>query len=123
MAFGGRSLTEEWIDNAGPFRDVVISLLASLAKQERVRIQERVRAGLERAKVKGTKSGRAIGRPKAVFDRGLAKQLRQEGMSLGGHRPQAGRRAADGDHAPPGAGPGGPGDLQTDRAVDLLQAR
>ena len=31
-----RSLTEPWIDSAGPFRDVIISLLASLAKQERV---------------------------------------------------------------------------------------
>ena len=33
-----RSLTEPWIDSAGPFPDV-ISLLASLAKQERVRIR------------------------------------------------------------------------------------
>ena len=45
-----RSFTEPWIDSAGPFRDVVISLLASLAKQERVRISQRVRAGLERAR-------------------------------------------------------------------------
>jgi DNA invertase Pin-like site-specific DNA recombinase len=43
-----RSFTEPWIDSAGPFRDVVISLLASLAKQERIRIKERVRAGLDR---------------------------------------------------------------------------
>jgi DNA invertase Pin-like site-specific DNA recombinase len=78
-----RSLTEPWIDSAGPFRDVVIALLASLAKQERVRIQERVRAGLERAKVKGTKSGRAIGRPRAVFDRERARQLRRGGKSWG----------------------------------------
>ena len=35
-----RSLTEPWIDSAGPFRDVIVSLLASLAKQERVRISE-----------------------------------------------------------------------------------
>jgi DNA invertase Pin-like site-specific DNA recombinase len=76
-----RSLTEPSIDSAGPFRDVVISLLASLAKQERIRIQERVRAGLERAKVKGTKSGRAIGRPKAVFDREQARRLRRDGHS------------------------------------------
>jgi DNA invertase Pin-like site-specific DNA recombinase len=78
-----RSLTEEWIDNAGPFRDVVISLLASLVKQERVRIQERVQAGLERARLKGTKSGSAIGRPKVVFDRERARQLRREGKSWG----------------------------------------
>jgi DNA invertase Pin-like site-specific DNA recombinase len=29
-----RSLTEPWIDSVGPFRDVIISLLASLAKQD-----------------------------------------------------------------------------------------
>jgi DNA invertase Pin-like site-specific DNA recombinase len=40
-----RSFTEPWIDSAGPFRDVVISLLASLAKQERTRLKERVKAG------------------------------------------------------------------------------
>ena len=46
-----RSLTEPWIDSAGPLRDVIISLLASLTKQERVRISERVRAGLRREAV------------------------------------------------------------------------
>ena len=60
-----RSLTEPWIDSAGPFRDVIISLLASLAKQERVRISERVRAGLTRAK-QFERSGRSIGRPPGI---------------------------------------------------------
>ena len=78
-----RSFTEPWIDSAGPFRDVVISLLASLAKQERVRISQRVRAGLERAKATGTRSGRPIGRPRAVFDRTLAVELRTQRLSWG----------------------------------------
>ena len=78
-----RSFTEPWIDSAGPFRDVVISLLASLAKQERVRISQRVRAGLERAKATGTRSGRPIGRPRSVFDRSLAVERRQQGLSWG----------------------------------------
>ena len=76
-----RSLTEPWIDSAGPFRDVIISLLASLAKQERSRISERVRAGLHRAKHLGTKSGRPIGRPPAVFRRDQAMELRAAGIS------------------------------------------
>jgi DNA invertase Pin-like site-specific DNA recombinase len=76
-----RSFTEPWIDSAGPFRDVVISLLASLAKQERVRISQRVRAGLERAKATGTRSGRPIGRPRAVFNRSLAIELRRQRAS------------------------------------------
>jgi DNA invertase Pin-like site-specific DNA recombinase len=76
-----RSLTEPWIDSAGPFRDVIISLLASLAKQERVRISERVRAGLTRAKQYGTRSGRSIGRPQAVFNRDRVLELRWQGHS------------------------------------------
>jgi len=76
-----RSLTEPWIDSAGPFRDVLISLLASLAKQERVRISERVRAGLTRAKQYGTRSGRSIGRPRALFQRDRALELRTQGLS------------------------------------------
>jgi DNA invertase Pin-like site-specific DNA recombinase len=76
-----RSLTEPWIDSAGPFRDVIISLLASLAKQERVRISERVRAGLKRARQFGTRSGRSIGRPRALFQRDRALELRHQGFS------------------------------------------
>lgn len=76
-----RSLTEPWIDSAGPFRDVVISLLASLAKQERARLVERVRAGMDRAKEKGTKSGKPIGRPRVVFRRDEVIRLRGDGLS------------------------------------------
>lgn len=76
-----RSLMEPWIDSVGPFRDVIVSLLASLAKQERVRLSERVRAGLVRAKQLGTRSGRPIGRPKAVFPRDRARELRTAGYS------------------------------------------
>jgi DNA invertase Pin-like site-specific DNA recombinase len=75
------SLTEPWINSAGPFRDVVISLIASIAKQERVRISERVRAGLNRAKLVGTKSGRPIGRPAAVFRHDQVSELRDRGLS------------------------------------------
>ena len=78
-----RSYTEPWIDSVGPHRGVVASLLASLARQERIRIQERTRAGLEFARQKGTKSGNPIGRPKAVFDRGQAVELRKAGWSWG----------------------------------------
>src|SRR4051794_24253393 len=52
-----RSHTERYLDSCGMFRDVVISLLATLAKQEQHRIRERVQAGMDRARVKGTRSG------------------------------------------------------------------
>jgi DNA invertase Pin-like site-specific DNA recombinase len=54
-----RSYSEQYIDSTGIFKDVVISLLATLAKQERLRISERVKLGLDRAR----KQGRIGGRP------------------------------------------------------------
>ena len=76
-----RSLTEPWLDSAGPLRDVIISLLASLAKQERTPISERIKAGLARAKSGGTRSGQPIGRPRVVFCRDLVIELRGQGLS------------------------------------------
>jgi hypothetical protein len=49
-----RSFPESSIDSLGPFRDVVISLLAALARQERIRLSERVVAGLARAQYVST---------------------------------------------------------------------
>jgi DNA invertase Pin-like site-specific DNA recombinase len=55
-----RSYTEMYLDSTGIFRDAVIGILAAIAKQEKVRISERTKAGLERAKAKG----KTLGRPK-----------------------------------------------------------
>jgi len=43
-------------------RDILLAVMASLAKQERIRHVERVKAGIERARTRGTKSGEPIGR-------------------------------------------------------------
>jgi DNA invertase Pin-like site-specific DNA recombinase len=58
---GWRSFTEQYLDSTGMFRDAVISILAVIAKQERNRISERTKAGLERARSKG----KTLGRPKS----------------------------------------------------------
>jgi DNA invertase Pin-like site-specific DNA recombinase len=76
-----RSFTEPYLDSCGMFCDAVVSILAVVAKQERVRIRERVRAWLRRAREKGARSGRPVGRPKAIFRRDQAEELRQEGHS------------------------------------------
>jgi DNA invertase Pin-like site-specific DNA recombinase len=73
-----KSFTEQYFDSCGIFRDAIISIAATLAKQERVRISERTLAGLERAR----KAGRIGGRPKLVVDRDRVRQLHAEGMSL-----------------------------------------
>ena len=76
---GFRSFTEPYLDSCGIFKDAVIAILGTIAKQERLRIQERVRAGLNRAKVQGTRSGKPIGRPRAIFARDQAQELRTQG--------------------------------------------
>jgi DNA invertase Pin-like site-specific DNA recombinase len=78
---GFRSFTEPYLDSCGIFKDAVIAILGTIAKQERVRISERVCAGLNRARSQGTKSGKPIGRPRAVFARDQARELRAQGWS------------------------------------------
>jgi len=79
-----RSFTESHLDSCGMFRDAVISILAVIAKQERVRISERVRAGLSRARAQGTRSGNPVGRSKAIFDR--AKAVERSGKIMARNR-------------------------------------
>jgi DNA invertase Pin-like site-specific DNA recombinase len=55
---GCKSFTEPYLDSCGTFKDVVISLLATMAKQERLRMGERVRAGLQHARSQGIQLGR-----------------------------------------------------------------
>jgi DNA invertase Pin-like site-specific DNA recombinase len=78
---GFRSFTEPYLDSCGIFKEAVIAILGTIAKQERVRISERVRAGLDRARSQGTKSGRPIGRPRIIFERDEVPKLREQGWS------------------------------------------
>ena len=73
-----RSHTESWLDSLGPFRDVVLALLATLAKQERKRMGERIKAGLQRAR----DEGKIFGRKKCGLDPDEVQQLKAQGMSL-----------------------------------------
>ena len=76
---GYRSFTEAYLDSCGMFRDAVVGILATIAKQERIRLSERTVAGLERARAKG----RVGGRPRVICDRKKVIELRQAGKSLG----------------------------------------
>lgn len=55
---GFKSYTEQYLDSTGIFKEAVVSILATVAKQERIRLSERTRAGIERARSKGTKLGK-----------------------------------------------------------------
>jgi DNA invertase Pin-like site-specific DNA recombinase len=75
---GCRSFTERYLDSCGIFKDAVLSILTTIAKQERIRISERVTAGLERAR----KSGSIIGRPRLVVDRDRIAELDADGWTM-----------------------------------------
>lgn len=74
---GYRSFTEQYLDSCGVFKDAVLSILATIAKQERIRLSERTIAGLEKAR----KQGRVGGRPRVVVDRERLAQLDEEGWT------------------------------------------
>src|SRR5947209_9297242 len=73
-----RSYQENYLDSCGPFKAVVISLMATLAKQERLRISERTKAGLQRAR----RAGKVLGRPRVEVDIKKLRALQDSGMSL-----------------------------------------
>lgn len=73
-----RSFMEPYFDSCGQFRDVVISIMATLAEQERINISERTKAGLKRTVREGTK----LGRPVVVVDMRLVQKRRAKGESL-----------------------------------------
>jgi DNA invertase Pin-like site-specific DNA recombinase len=74
-----RSFTECYLDSTGTFRDAIISFLATLAKQERIRLSERTKAGLERAR----KQGKVLGRPRVAVDATEIREQRAQGLSWG----------------------------------------
>src|SRR6202795_2395647 len=61
---GYRSYSEQYFDSCGIFREAVIAIIATVAKQERVRLSQRVKAGLETARAKG----KTLGRPRVAID-------------------------------------------------------
>jgi DNA invertase Pin-like site-specific DNA recombinase len=75
---GWRSFQEQWFDSCGPFKDAVISIMATLAEQERLVISERTKAGLARA----VRAGRVLGRRPTKVDLQRALQFQREGLGL-----------------------------------------
>ena len=73
-----RSYQERYFDSCGPFKDAVISIMATLAQQERLRISERTKAGLKRAK----REGKTLGRPRVDVDVEKVRQLQANGLGL-----------------------------------------
>jgi DNA invertase Pin-like site-specific DNA recombinase len=73
--------SQEALDTSTPMGKAMFTIIGAMAELERNVIRERVVAGIEHAKVHGTKSGSAIGRPPVVFDRAAVVELREAGQS------------------------------------------
>lgn len=72
------SYTEAHFRTTGPAGELMLAIAAWIAKQERLRISERTKAGMQRAKW----AGKHCGRPRRVFRLDKAQQLRKKGLSL-----------------------------------------
>jgi DNA invertase Pin-like site-specific DNA recombinase len=72
------SYREEYLRSVGVFKEAVLAILAAIAKQERVRLSERVQAGLSRARAQG----KVLGRPKAAVRHERVLKLRDRGLSI-----------------------------------------
>lgn len=78
---------------------LLFGVIASMAEFERDLIRERVRAGLAVARRNGTRSGKAIGRPKVKRERDTdakrIRQMRDDGMSYREIADELGRSTMD----------------------------
>jgi DNA invertase Pin-like site-specific DNA recombinase len=85
-----KSFTEQYLDSCGIFREAVLAILAVIAKQERIRLVERTRAGLDRYRrdfargVAQSKTGKNLppGRPRKIVDRGKIRERRAAGAKI-----------------------------------------
>ena len=72
---------QEALDTSTPMGKAMFTIIAAMAELERSIIRERVAAGVEHARRNGTRSGKPIGRPRAVFRTDLIRQLLENGLS------------------------------------------
>ena len=76
---GWRSYTQPFLDTGNEMTTgIVLSVLAAVAKQERITISERTKAGLARA----VKEGATLGRRPVRVNIDKARTLQQEGLGL-----------------------------------------
>jgi len=78
---GWRSYTQPFLDTGNEMTNgIVLSVLAAVAKQERITLSERTKAGLQRAR----RAGKRLGRRAVQVDVKTAHRLRAEGLGLRG---------------------------------------
>ncbi len=76
---GWRSYTQPFLDTGNEMTNgIVLSVLAAVAKQERITLSERTVAGLQRAR----RAGKRLGRRAVQVDVKPAHRLRAEGLGV-----------------------------------------
>lgn len=70
-------MTEQFLDSTGIWKDTIVGILATIAKQERIRVSERVKAGLERTR----RAGKKLGGPRSIVAVERIRALRGAGLS------------------------------------------
>lgn len=73
-----KSMKEPWLDPDSPTYELLLPIFAWIAKQERIRLSERVKAGMARVREKGV----SVGRPRCEADAARIRTLRQRKHSL-----------------------------------------
>lgn len=73
------SVRESWLDTTGPARMLLVAVFSWVAEYELELNRDRTKKGQQRARLRGTKSGKPIGRPRAsALMLGAAARLVQQ---------------------------------------------
>jgi DNA invertase Pin-like site-specific DNA recombinase len=75
-----KSFTEPYLDSLGPFGDVIVSMLATIAAQDLIKISENTKAALAKKKAAGVQLG-APAKSAALIAQ--IRRLKAEGLSNG----------------------------------------
>lgn len=73
------SVREDFVDTTGPTRSLMVAIFGWVAEQERSRLIERTRAGMDRARAQGKRVGRPRASPVLL---GSAADLVERGVSI-----------------------------------------
>ncbi len=91
----GQYYQQQAIDTTTPSGKAMVQMCAVFAEFERGMMQERIKAGIDRARANGTKSGKPIGRPRVLAEvedavraaraegKGIRKIAREVGVGTG----------------------------------------
>ena len=75
-----KSFTEPYLDSIGPFGDVIVSMLATIAAQDLIKIRENTKAALAKKKAAGVKLGPPE-KSREIVDQ--VRELKATGISNG----------------------------------------